>query len=47
MIAGTWMLGRSPLVCGRYHPAEIAKKQLREIEARLLPTGPAEAARAA
>lgn len=37
MIAGTWMLGRSPLVCGRYHPAEIARKQLREIEARLLP----------
>jgi drug/metabolite transporter (DMT)-like permease len=40
LIAGTWMLGRSPLVCGRYHPAEIAKKQLREIEARLITSRP-------
>jgi hypothetical protein len=47
MITGTWMLGRSPLVCGRYHPAEIAKKQLREIEARLLPAAPAKVTPAA
>ena len=47
MVAGTWMLGRSPLICGRYHPAEIAKKQLREIEALLLPSAPAKATPAA
>jgi drug/metabolite transporter (DMT)-like permease len=40
MISGTWMLGRSPLVCGRYHPAQLAKKQFRELEARLLPANP-------
>lgn len=40
MIAGTWLLGRSPLVCGRYHPAEMAKRQLREIESRLLAPKP-------
>jgi hypothetical protein len=47
MVTGMWMLGRSPLVCGRYHPAEIAKKQLREIEARLLPAAPAKVTPAA
>jgi drug/metabolite transporter (DMT)-like permease len=31
MIAGTWVLGRSPLVCGKLHP-----QRLRRIEARLL-----------
>jgi drug/metabolite transporter (DMT)-like permease len=40
MISGTWMLGRSPLVCGRYHPAQAARRQLRELEARLLSANP-------
>jgi drug/metabolite transporter (DMT)-like permease len=31
MITGTWMLGRSPLVCGNRHPS-----RLRRIEARIL-----------
>jgi drug/metabolite transporter (DMT)-like permease len=41
MIAGTWVLGRSPLVCGRLHPTRIAAARLREIEARLLHPAPA------
>ncbi len=40
MVTGTWILGRSPLVCGRYHPAQLAKRQLRELEARLLSANP-------
>lgn len=35
MVAGTWLLGRSPLVCGKLHPTRIAAAGMREIEARL------------
>ncbi|HWB67073.1 MAG TPA: DMT family transporter [Mycobacteriales bacterium] len=34
MVLGTWMLGRSPLVCGSHHPS-----RLRRLEAKLLHDG--------
>jgi drug/metabolite transporter (DMT)-like permease len=38
MIIGTWILGRSPLICGKLHPTRIAAAaRLRELEALLTP----------
>ncbi len=36
MVAGCWVLSRSPLVLGRYHPSRHLTDQLRAIEARIL-----------
>jgi drug/metabolite transporter (DMT)-like permease len=36
MVAGTWILGRSPLVCGKLHPTKLAAASLRELEDHVL-----------